>query len=286
MEDITPALIKTIKDEFHKELRNSQKVNAMYQKIRDGTATYTDADKFAVEVGNILSKIFKLRINSDMLPDGTMYYNIAERLMNDILRDNHKVVSGVASDVQTVLNKAAGMGISGIVPDIDQKRIDGFIERLASGELFDDIAWILGEPVVNYTQSVVTDTLVENAKFLNSIGERQIITRTLGGGFHDKNCKWCQSLAGSYEYPNVPREVFQRHDNCRCNVNSFDGKMLVRGNAFIKASSKTQEEKERERRELEERNRNRMEFIERMVAQGWTRKDAAIYFNKNRIWLE
>ena len=31
-------------------------------------------------------------------------------------------------------------------------------------------------------------------------------------------CKWCKSLVGSYSYPDVPKDVYRRHQNCRCTV--------------------------------------------------------------------
>ena len=31
-------------------------------------------------------------------------------------------------------------------------------------------------------------------------------------------CRWCGKLAGTYTYPDVPQEVYQRHEYCRCTV--------------------------------------------------------------------
>lgn len=37
-------------------------------------------------------------------------------------------------------------------------------------------------------------------------------------------CNWCKNLAGTYEYPdNVPKDVYRRHENCRCQV-TYDPK--------------------------------------------------------------
>ena len=43
-----------------------------------------------------------------------------------------------------------------------------------------------------------------------------------------KYCKRCSSLAGVYEYPDVPEDVYRRHENCRCTVeyDPGDGKKL------------------------------------------------------------
>ena len=41
-----------------------------------------------------------------------------------------------------------------------------------------------------------------------------------------KCCDWCAQLAGEYDYPDVPDEVYQRHERCRCTVeyDPADGK--------------------------------------------------------------
>ena len=31
-------------------------------------------------------------------------------------------------------------------------------------------------------------------------------------------CKWCSALAGTYDYPRVPKDVYRRHERCRCRV--------------------------------------------------------------------
>ena len=37
-------------------------------------------------------------------------------------------------------------------------------------------------------------------------------------------CKWCKSLVGTYSYPDVPKDVYRRHRNCRCTVEYYPGK--------------------------------------------------------------
>jgi hypothetical protein len=41
-----------------------------------------------------------------------------------------------------------------------------------------------------------------------------------------KCCKWCSDLDGIYDYPNIPDDVYRRHDRCRCTVeyDPADGK--------------------------------------------------------------
>src|SRR5690606_24452084 len=117
------------------------------------------------EVGQTLSSVLQAHINSEILPDGHMYFNIADRILNPTLRTNHVMVASVSAEIQESLNKQAGLGLKGIQPDLNQPRIKSIIERTVHEELFEDVSWIIGEPVVNFTQSVVDDTIKANAEF-------------------------------------------------------------------------------------------------------------------------
>ena len=81
MEDIAPKLLEEIQNDFDREVKNSTKVKRSTDKIKKGTATYEDVDEYAVELGEILSKVYSRHLSSAVLPDGKMYYNIAERLI-------------------------------------------------------------------------------------------------------------------------------------------------------------------------------------------------------------
>lgn len=70
-------------------------------------------------------------------------------------------------------------------------------------------------PIINFSQSIVTDFIRENAEFQSKAGLPSVIVRKLAGGC----CDWCRSLAGTYTYPdNVPKDVYRRHQRCRCTV--------------------------------------------------------------------
>ncbi len=66
----------------------------------------------------------------------------------------------------------------------------------------------------------------KNADFHYNAGLRPKIIRTAVG----KTCKWCQSMAGVYDYSkvsNTGNNVFRRHANCDCTV-VYDPEMAVR----------------------------------------------------------
>lgn len=336
MEDVSVKLLEEIQGEFKRLFDESGKISDLYKRVRDGTAATKDAQEFASEVGNILAKVFKDKLSSDVLPDGKMYYNIAKSVLEPTLTNNYELVSAVAMDVQSIMNRSAGIGLKSVKPELNEDKVQGIIDIVSGKETYDDIAYMLYEPVVNFTQCVVDDTVRANADFQYKAGLSPKIVRTSSG----KCCEWCEKLVGTYDYEDVKdtgNDVFRRHRGCLCLVEFIPAKGSARQNVHSKnwadetdvqkriensivksqpLTKRTREQAEalnkklsdqmrtqskdisktisdydaRKRAEKLKRQRaieSREEWINRLVNErGMTRKQASIYYNKNKIWLE
>ncbi len=215
MIDVAPGLLNKIKRDFTKEFNKSNKLKQIRNMLNSGTATYRHANEYAIEVGEILARVFQLHIKSSALPDGKMYFNIAERIVIPTLENNHSIVTKFSAEIQEQLNKSVGIGIKGMESSFNRHRAESIINRITHESKFDDVSWILAEPVVNFTHSVVDETIQANANFQGESGLYPTITRIVHGS---NACDWCKSLAGTYKYPNIPEDVYRRHDRCRCTV--------------------------------------------------------------------
>lgn len=213
--DIVPGLLEIIERDFNSKIRKSVKLKSLRKMIDSGTATYVQANQYAIEVGSILASVFKKHIKSDELPDGHMYYNIAERILMPTLSNNHKIITKISAEIQEQLNKSVGLGIKGIEAKFSRHRIESIINRITAEEKFDDVAWILQEPIINFTQSTVDETIKTNVDFQGESGLSPKVIRTTN---YSDACDWCKEMAGEYKYPNVPNGVYARHDRCRCTV--------------------------------------------------------------------
>ncbi|HFI0113187.1 TPA: hypothetical protein ACGO7C_000279 [Streptococcus suis] len=227
--DILPDLLKEVQDKVETSYGNNEVVRKAFAELKKKKATYATANDFAIEVGNILSDALGSSVRGDKLPDGKMYYNIANRLLADTLGRNFELVSGYTEQVQGNLNELAGIGLQVQVPEINQDRIDGLVNRLSSEDKFDKVAWMLGEPIVNFTQSIVDDSIKDNAEFHYDSGLSPQIIRKEGG----KCCDWCREVVGTYQYPRVPKDVYRRHQRCRCTVD-YDPKNGKKQNVHTK----------------------------------------------------
>ena len=168
--------------------------------------TYQDLNEYAVFLGENLSGA----LNKHIITNPSEFI---EEILNDRLRENHRLITNKGILVQNNLNKKAKIGLVAQIPEINQSRIDGLVGRLVSDD-FEKSKWLLGSPIVNFSQSVVDDMIKKNAEFHHKVGMSPKIVRVEVGNC----CKWCKSLVGTYQYPIVPKDVYRRHENCRCTV--------------------------------------------------------------------
>lgn len=82
--------------------------------------------------------------------------------------------------------------------------------------------------LINVVHSFADESVKKNAKYDYDLGLSAKIVRTTNG----KCCKWCNKLAGTYDYDKAPADVYRRHNNCDCIVEYVVGKR--RQNAHTK----------------------------------------------------
>lgn len=213
MDDIAPALLDELRQCFLQNLAADANAADLLQTIQAGKAGYAEAGEYAEAVGKALSGAFSGIADAD-LPDGRMYWNIADRVVRPLLEEDHAMVSEAAVQVQKALNQTAGLGLRPQTVPVDSEKINGILNRLDAAPSYEDVAWILGDPVVTYSRGVADATLKANVEFQGKTGLRPRVVRRAPY----QCCEWCSHLAGNYTYPNVPQDVYRRHRNCRCVV--------------------------------------------------------------------
>ena len=208
VDDIVPKLLDDLKKDFSSKYKANKKIPKLLE-----AKNHANAYLYAQEVGDILAEVFDSKLSASILPEGKMFFNIAERILNETLGNNHKLVTEYAVELQTALNKEAGIGLKPKTNKINQDRIDGLVNRLSTEDNFDEVKWILKDPVANFSRSVVDDFIMTNADFHAKAGLKPKITRYV----NSEHCEWCDKLAGTYDYP-VDRIIYARHENCDCVV--------------------------------------------------------------------
>ena len=211
MTDIAPELLEKVQKSFNEQTAT------LREEIKKGVKSYKEAYDYASQVGEANSKSFGVNITPEILPDGRMYYNIADKVVRPMLEEEHNIVAEAAEGAQKAANKAAGVGIKPLKAEFDKDRAQGIIDRVSS-QPYDEIEWILHEPVKTFARNTVDRTIEKNVNFHGKSGLKPKIVRSASASA----CQWCLDLAGTYSYPNVPKEVYTRHANCDCVVEYID----------------------------------------------------------------
>lgn len=220
--DVAPGLLKILQDDFNQRIEGNKKLAEIYEKVNSGTATYIEANEFALNVGNTLADVFRDNISADILPDGRMYYNIADRVIRPMMVADHALISSTCLQVQTRLDQIAQIGIKAQKAELNDDKVKGIINKVSEAEHYEDVAWVLDEPIKTFSQSIVDDSIKANVDFQGKAGLHPKIERISAAGC----CEWCNDIAGTYRYPDVPKDVYRRHAHCRCTVDydPADGK--------------------------------------------------------------
>lgn len=252
--DIVPGLIEDIRREFEKHLMADPKVRNITRKIENGTASLVDIHEYSVSLGEWLSYSMRQFMTPETMPDGKIYWNIANRIIKPFLRTNYDSINATAAQIQEIVNAAEGINISAVAADFPEGRAEGLINQIVNDSV-NPFVW-LGEPIVNITESFSDDYMKANAEFRYKAGLEEKIIRVSGGGAvrtskgrkYEIPCEWCSSLAGTYDYPGTPKEVFQRHEYCRCAVTYSTAKK--RQDVWSKALWTASDEELQSRREV------------------------------------
>lgn len=232
MDDIVPGLLETIQADFKKSIKDNPALNRIAKLIEEGTATYKEASEYAEWIGQLLSTSIKRNVTATALPDGRMYYNIAERILGDSLKGSQELISKATSTIQDSLNKSAGIGMKSVKPPLNKDRIAGLVNKISGEEDFEKVKWLLDEPVVNFNRSIVDDFVKINADFHARSGLSPVLHRIA----EPSCCDWCSNLAGTYDYRDAPDEIYRRHERCKCRV-EYDPGEGKRQNVWTKGWS-------------------------------------------------
>lgn len=131
---------------------------------------------------------------------------------------------------------------------------------------------VLHRTLGNITNSIVDNYIQKNAEFRAESGMGAKIVRKSSGHC----CEWCDKVAGTYKYPDVPKDVYRRHDNCDCTVEYVVGK--TRQNAWTK---KIIDEKLIEQRKIvSEDNKNCIDVTKEWIRKATPNSHKLKYLNK------
>ena len=135
-QDVVPMLNEQIQSSFKNYCLRDRRLTQISARIRDGTANQIDAHDYAEHLGENLSRALVNNLTPDNLPNGTLYYNIAQRTVIPGLEENYNIINDIASDIQAIADAKAQIGLSAAKADFPTSRINGLIDKMTSDDIF------------------------------------------------------------------------------------------------------------------------------------------------------
>lgn len=222
MADIGAELLEKIRAEFQKNCKADKYIQSVLKKIEGGTAKMEEVALLSKQLGRRASQAIGAYVNAGVLPDGKMYYNIADTILTGVLKDNYDIINSAAAECQKALDKQAGIHISPQQAEFPTERVQAVANAASVHDIAEEVMIRrMTAPAQNITESFYNDYVQTNVKFRSDAGLDCYIIRNDHGGC----CEWCSKLTGKYHYPDqVPKDVYRRHDNCSCTITYVNGR--------------------------------------------------------------
>lgn len=195
-------------------------------KLANMDLTYADvlalADKSGSTLGDIIANAILSEYAGRTIPEAD-----ALAIIPPALRKNHEFVSQYIMRLTIAQNRRAGLPPTSPELEFDSERADGIAVNLARQGVIQS-----GADLKPTADAIATNSMIELDDVTSSAAEIQYemgIPPTVVRRAESGCCEWCDRLAGEYEYsPNMDRDVFRRHNNCRCEITYIPGKRAKR----------------------------------------------------------
>lgn len=215
VKDVVPELQDQIGTRFRSSILRDRTLQRVGKRIETGRADLSDAHAFAERLGFNLSDALVGTLTQENLPNGTLYYNIAERTVIPALENNYELVNEAAATIQKTIDQQVGIGLGSVRADFPLERIQNLIDKMTADDItYEKVVRWLMEPIVNNSEAFADDYIRANADFRAKAGLRTKITRRVANNC----CDWCAAMAGSWVYGSEPPDIYRRHEFCRCTV--------------------------------------------------------------------
>ena len=144
--DIGADLLLAITEAFQKAYDQDITIRVLEKRLNGGKAHLEDAARYSERVGELLANVYGELLSSEVLPNGRMYWNIAQKVIQEPLVNNYNLVAEASVNALTAHNAENGVGLRAQKPALNQERITGLMNKVSDAEHYDDVVFALDEP--------------------------------------------------------------------------------------------------------------------------------------------
>lgn len=211
--------------EFKEWVQTDKNVKKLWELNNKGNATYIHADMYAQGIARKWSQLLTDNYGTKA-SDWIKEYNNAtqkggfesiEDLAAEISKAYQKAYAEsayYAKNAQNGINAKNRIGMRAIEPKLDNDRLRNLFDKLIDTDTTEEMRehLISKKALDSIARSGVTDTIQANARLQSKAGLHAYVSRDASAGC----CKWCDSIAGVYEYGTQPDDFWAVHGDCNC----------------------------------------------------------------------
>ena len=157
MDDVGTVLLEEVQRRFREAYDDDIAIGVLNRMLETDRASYEYAGLYADRVGELLAQVYGEVVTPEKLPDGRMYWNIAQKVVQEPLVNNYRLAAVAAEKAQKAQNRRAGIGLNAVRPELNEERVKGIMNKVSEAADYDEAASMLDRPVVNMTRAVVDD---------------------------------------------------------------------------------------------------------------------------------
>lgn len=220
MEDIAPELYKEIQKLYTESARADSKLISIVKKAKAGKATQADLNVAAERLGKHASTALKTVLTIDSLPDGKLYWNIAEKTIRPTLEYMNSAINGIALMEKRSADIKHGVKLALQTTKDQRNRIRDVMTFATNSVTQPELTNALTDPVITTVHDFLDEFEQKNAEIRENAGVKQYVIREYDGvGLHSGACDWCLERAGTWDYQDAKDNgVFERHPGCGCTI--------------------------------------------------------------------
>lgn len=128
--DVAPKLYDQIEKRFRGAVATDPQIKAIKKKVKNKTAELNDAWVYASRISEHASNALKHVLTPSNLPDGVLYWNIADRTVRPVI----ELACGMNADMYVMIQEVEWerqkIGLKPKRPNVPKERVDVFLNKL------------------------------------------------------------------------------------------------------------------------------------------------------------
>lgn len=132
MDDIVPALYRRILNEFNTSVRKDAWITVFENRLGRGLATQGDVQEYAGRIGKYAEKALIHGLAMENLPDGVIYWNIAKRTVEPLMRKMTDMINAAYAAELSKRYQKMRLGIKPVTVKFNADRCNAIMNGLVT----------------------------------------------------------------------------------------------------------------------------------------------------------